>query len=614
MLSKIVFFLILPLAVACPAAFAQHAPSLAELRCASLLGLIEEKHPKPVETWPSDAIFFHFLQQVDPMGAYFSLEEVQALTREHGANFVQSLREDALRVPRHILDAAAKKGRERREQLEEFYRVTPLSSSAGNPKIQYGWKSAADLQAFWLSHFQLLRNSWVAAGATSEDVQRLLAISLAQIGGEITSALESEQHYFSNLGKAILSSLDPYSQLEPVSVPAPKRIFGLTVGAFAGDLIVLGVVPGSPAALVGSVQPGDRIASVFNPETKTFAFSSSFRREEALKLVPSMPGETLRLRVYRNSEAKLFEVEIFRQEVQPSPAPSPVRAFRGDVEVGRKLYKIGVLRLDGFDNDVGPTSAQIEAQIELFIEEGMDAVLADVRNNRGGLMEEVFEVLSLFLSKEQIEFASSVADPSTDYVAKRSRPLWQGPLVVLTSKHSASGAELLAGTIQDFRRGPILGEPRTFGKGTVQTFFEVANQVPEGSQSLPSSEKARLARVTTGYFYLPKGQSPQHVGVQSDVIFPWLDGKEPLGERGHVLSLPPASRPTGAGFQPLSAFWRDGFQQRLQSYLDRRLQSDVDDEADGISDPVLEHALVLSAEYVNLLKKEQPTRWWQFRP
>lgn len=579
-----------------PAALSLPPASRAEHDCATLIAILEAHHPLPVENWPSPVIFFRLLQLVDPRGAYFSRDDVATLMAQHANSFVQSTKENVLQVPKSLFEAAAEKGRERRTILQERFLNPQAFSRKSTPPVRYGWKSSEELDAFWVGHFERLKRSWIAAGASPEEVQFLLRSALDQVGAEKTRALENEKLYFRTLSGAFLSSLDPYSRVER-SDPAPHQsgVTGLSVSAFAGELTVVGFSPGSAAEASGALQPRDRIVSVFNPSSGGFEYVSTYSAEEALSLPSATPGPSLKMRVYREQGSKYFEVEIHREPPKP-PLPSAKASF-ADVETEGKSYKLGVIQIECFSEEPESTALRVESQVNFFKKHKVDGIFIDVRNNLGGSLEEVFNVISLFLTKKAMEITVASADPSIGYLANRTTPAWRGPLVVLTDGFSASGAELLAGTVQDFRRGLLLGEPRTYGKGTIQRAFEIG----EPGKKTAQANGGPTAYITTGYYFLPSGRSPQKTGIHPDVVFPWPGGQKHLGEAGNLQALPQASRPKHPGFYPRPGFWRAGIELPLQTTLDERLA--LGEETESSTDPVLEHALVIAAEYVKLLRE-----------
>jgi carboxyl-terminal processing protease len=151
-------------------------------------------------------------------------------------------------------------------------------------------------------------------------------------------------------------------------------------------------------------------------------------------------------------------------------------------------------------------------------------------HNSGGILEQAVSISGLFLrSGDIVAVRDSSAD--TDYLPDPDGGVsWAGPLVVLTSRLSASGAEIVAGALRDYRRAVIVGDSHTFGKGSVQTMMPL----PPGLGAL---------KTTVGLYYLPGGASTQHSGVAADIVIPSLTDQEEIGESAQRFALPSQSIP-----------------------------------------------------------------------
>jgi carboxyl-terminal processing protease len=139
--------------------------------------------------------------------------------------------------------------------------------------------------------------------------------------------------------------------------------------------------------------------------------------------------------------------------------------------------------------------------------EEADGLLLDLQQNGGGLLVDAIEIASIFLGPRDVVAVKKRDGEPTLLRADAAELLYRGPLVVLTSRESAAAAEIVAAALQDYRRAPIVGDGRTFGRGTVQSMVPL----PRGLGAM---------KVTTAAFYRPGGGSPEEVGVTSDVTLP----------------------------------------------------------------------------------------------
>jgi carboxyl-terminal processing protease len=162
-----------------------------------------------------------------------------------------------------------------------------------------------------------------------------------------------------------------------------------------------------------------------------------------------------------------------------------------------------------------------------FTRKGVDALILDLRGNGGGSLSEAVSLTGLFINDGpvvQVKASESraaqldVADPGT---------AWAGPLVVLTSKFSASASEILAGAIQDYGRGLIVGDHSTHGKGTVQSLLDLSAMI---FGRIINAPPLGALKITTQQFYRPDGDSTQKRGVLSDIELPGLTTYFDVGE------------------------------------------------------------------------------------
>jgi carboxyl-terminal processing protease len=173
-------------------------------------------------------------------------------------------------------------------------------------------------------------------------------------------------------------------------------------------------------------------------------------------------------------------------------------------------------------------------------------VVLDLRNNGGGSLPEAIKLTGLFIDRGpvvQIKDADQQVRPYDDVDPGVS---WDGPLIVLTNKFSASASEILAGAIQDYRRGLIVGDDATHGKGTVQSLLDLGRQLFRRFDNAPS---LGAIKITMQQFYRPSGASTQLEGVKSDVTLPSITTHLPVGESDLDHAIP-FDRVAAARYEP----------------------------------------------------------------
>ena len=295
---------------------------------------------------------------------------------------------------------------------------------------------------------------------------------------------------------------------------------------------VVRLVPGGPASKQGQLEPADRIVSVAQEDDKPVNVIG-WRLDEVVDLIRGPRNSTVTLEVIPANAADETITEtiaIKRDEVkleEQSASKDTIRFERSGQE-----YTIGVITIPTFyadfqamqagDPNYKSTTRDVRNLITELEAEGVDGLVIDLRNNGGGALHEANDLVGLFIDKGptvQIRNANNDVqvlndeDPSIAY---------DGPLVVLTNRMSASASEIFAGAIQDYGRGLVVGS-QTFGKGTVQA----VRPLNHGQ-----------LKITQSKFYRVSGGSTQHKGVIPDIEIPSRIDKTRIGEDALDHALP----------------------------------------------------------------------------
>jgi len=293
--------------------------------------------------------------------------------------------------------------------------------------------------------------------------------------------------------KGMLSSLDPHSQfLDPESynelkIETEGKFGGIGIEITIKDGLLTVVTPleDTPASRAG-IKPNDRIVKINQELTRNITLN------EAVKKLRGKPGTEVNITVFREQENKILEFKLIRDIIRLE-----------DVKEAKILEdKIGYIRITEFREN---TSSQLKEALKKLKNEGMSALILDLRNNPGGLLDSAVKVASLFIEKGKLILTtkSKNSRQNLTFFAKESSPILDIPMVVLVNQGSASGAEIVAACLKDYKRAIILGE-KTFGKGSVQTIF-------------PLSDGSAL-RLTTSKYFTPKGSPIHNEGVTPDIV------------------------------------------------------------------------------------------------
>lgn len=333
---------------------------------------------------------------------------------------------------------------------------------------------------------------------------------------------------------AFASALDPHSTyytpeaVEDFEIQMSLSLDGIGVALSSKDgySIVERVIPGGATDKLGVLEPGDKIIAVAQQgEAPVDIIDLPLR--DVVAMIRGKRGTKVKLTVLRQSdETSRFDVEIERAEVTIEDAAATLE-FE-DLTIGGKKRKLAVLDLPTFYGDQDPSKRQSGRDVRDLLrqvqEAKADGLLLDLSRNGGGKLESSVEIAGLFIRQGGVVAVKDVFSDVQVLADQDADIAWSGPLVILTSRITASASEIVAGAMKDYGRAVIVGDDHTFGKGTVQSFVH---------------QPGRLGaiKVTTALFFRPGGASTQHDGVAADVVLPSLFATDDLGERYTPYSL-----------------------------------------------------------------------------
>ncbi len=293
--------------------------------------------------------------------------------------------------------------------------------------------------------------------------------------------------------KGMLASLDPHSQfLDPETYKELKQEtegrfggIGIEITIKDGLLTVITPIEDTPAWKVG-LKANDRIVKINNELTRDITLT------DAVKKLRGKPGEAVNITIFRESEKKILEFNIVRDIINIK-----------DIKEAKILEDgIGYIRLVEFREN---TPKELQIALENLKKEDMNALILDLRNNPGGLLDIAVEVAEKFIEKGKLIVSTKGRRSSQNLELKSrfSQPLLDLPMVIIINEGSASGSEIVAACLQDYRRALILGM-KSFGKGSVQTV-------------IPLSDGSAL-RLTTAKYFSPLGKEIHGKGIIPDVV------------------------------------------------------------------------------------------------
>lgn len=341
---------------------------------------------------------------------------------------------------------------------------------------------------------------------------------------------------------AITSTFDPHTNYYP---PREKERFNQNItGRFEGigaslniddeGLIrVVQIIPGSASSRQGELQANDRILKV-GQNTDEPVNVVGMDLQDAIKLIKGPKGTEVRLTVKKPDGTEQV-IPITRDVVilEDTYAKSTV------ISDNEADTKIGFIHLPGFYADFtrsgGRNCAEdVAGELQKLKREEVDGVILDLRNNGGGSLAEVVEMVGLFIDKGPVV---QVRGRDGDIRVMKDRnpaTTYDGKLIVLVNSSSASASEILAAAIQDYDRGLIVGSKSTFGKGTVQRFLNLDDFIRGGEDIKPLGE----IKLTTQKYYRINGGATQLKGVTPDVVLPDVYNLIDTGEKDQEQAMP----------------------------------------------------------------------------
>ncbi len=279
---------------------------------------------------------------------------------------------------------------------------------------------------------------------------------------------------------------------------------------------IVSIVPGGPAWKQGELEPNDLILKVAQEDEEPVDISG-WSLDDVVSIIRGPKGSKVTLTV-RKIDNKVVDIEIIRDVVvfEEGFARSVILQKEG------QDTRIGYLNLPSFYFNIGNASEgrnskdDVRAELQKLNEENIDGLIFDLRNNGGGSLNDVVDMSGFFIEEGPVVQVKARASEPQVLSNRENEVVYSGPLVIMVNSFSASASEILAAALQDYGRAIIVGGNSTFGKGTVQRFYNLDRMVRGHNDLKPLGE----LKVTTQKFYRIDGGSTQLKGVQPDIVIP----------------------------------------------------------------------------------------------
>ena len=510
---------------------------------ASLLGSSQLTH-HPLDAQLAGKLLDRYVDALDGTRSLFLASDLDELAPMR-ATLAQKTRVEGDTQPAHVIFARFLQRLRQQVAYDTRLLRTERFTFTGNDRVQIDRtheEHPRDLPAAQALWRQQLRAEVLE--------ERLAAKPAKDIAATLIKRHEQQLKTMSELGdqevlevylNALAHVYDPHSDyldkssMDSLSISMNLSLFGIGAALATEDGLctIRELVPGSPAALSGGLKPGDRIVAVAQ-DGKPPVDVTSMPLTRIVDLIRGPKGSIVTLTILPAAGARktvrLTRAEVKLEDQQakarivdlPRPGAAPLRLGVIDLQ----SFYAG--RDDGKDRSAHGATADVARLLTKLQAEKVRGVVLDLRRNGGGSLQEAVDLTSLFIGGGpvvQTRDAKGAVEVEAD---KHAKAIYTGPLVVLTSRFSASASEIVAGALQDYGRAIVIGDPATFGKGTVQTIVPLAavmDQAGIGHAFDPGALK-----VTVSKFYRPSGASTELRGVASDIVIAAASGLLPVGE------------------------------------------------------------------------------------
>ena len=399
-----------------------------------------------------------------------------------------------------------------------------------------------------------------------------------------TEAHEILEYYLSSLTHC----LDPHSTymspqtLEDFRINMELKLEGIGARLRYDDgyTVVEDVIKGGAADANGKLIKGDKIIGV-DPDgpggSEGIIDVVEMKLTKVVDKIRGPSGTQVTLQV-KKEEGGIEDYTMTRQTVKLTEQEVKGKIIEASTWLEGRLGRIGILNIPSFyrdfraatrGGDFKSTSRDVKKVLAQFREQGVDTLIVDLRWNGGGALDEAIEVSGLFIPKGPIVQVREPDNAVRPYDDEDPDMYWRKPMVVVCNRLSASASEIFAGAIKDYRRGIVIGDKTTHGKGTVQNVMPVASRL-----SLFGKDRGAL-KLTISKFYRVNGDSTQNKGVVSDVVLPSIMNHRDIGEDSldNALAFDRIQR---AHYLPFSAYVNDGISGQLVQQSASRVSNDKD--------------------------------------
>lgn len=513
----------------------------------------------------SSKVWDNFLKEVDGGKSYFTQDDIESFEK-YRYSIDEDLLEGDLTAPFEVFNLFRKKYKERHEFIMKLL-DKPFDFSKDEyyetDRDKAKWaKSKAELDDLWTKIVKSQVLDLKLSGSKDSATVATLKDRYKRWEGRI--AKWRSEDVFQGFMNAFAETIDPHTNY---MIPSTAAQFNIEmsqsvegIGASLrneGDYVMIAeIIPGGPLFKSGKATKNDRIVAVSQGENGAWQDIVGWLTDDAVKLIRGTKGTVVRIKLLPGDApagSPTKELVLVREKVklEEAVAKSKIIPLKKD----GKEYQLGVIDIPMFyrdfegarrGGDYQSTTKDVKRFLTEFKAKNVDGVLIDLRNNGGGSLTEAINLTGLFITKGPVVQRKD-NNGSIDVESDTDPELvYNGPLLILQNRFSASASEIFAGAIQDYKRGIIVGE-QSFGKGTVQQLVDLdqflsapktASTDKKNTAGFDQKEKYGQLKLTTEKFYRITGNSTQRKGVAADIQLPTPLDPEEMGESSQESALP----------------------------------------------------------------------------
>ena len=481
-----------------------------------------------------------YLKRLDPSKIYLTQADVDAIKKSMTNVFEKTKNRDC-----SFLDEAQKLVLERVKDRDAFakkylgkdFKFDATTEFSFDPDKKPWPKNNDEANEYLKKYIQFQIGNYLATDMKLEEAKKDVSKNYDRAVKRTQETTEDD--LYSGYLDSFARALDPHSSffsrdvLEDFEIQMRLSLEGIgaTLSSQDGFTVVEQLVPGGAAAKSGLIEPQDKIIAV-GQEKGAMENVIDMDLKDVVKKIRGNKGTKVRLTILRKQgdSKKRFDVTLTREKVNLEDEAASIIFV--DKEVNGQKKKLGIINFPSFYADSRRGGRSSAADMKKLVKEAVDKkaddLVLDLSNNGGGSLEDAVKIAGLFFKEGNVVKQSSKNEGRAEAALRDTDPTvdWAGPLVVLTSRISASASEIVSGTLQDYKRAVIVGGDHTYGKGSVQSVLPIPNNLG-------------AIKVTVGMFFVPSGKSTQHRGVDADVVLPGPFSTDDIGEKYMDYSLPP---------------------------------------------------------------------------